>query len=186
MGNDVYHDTIELGQKETPDWSKQKLYFITNNKNLKEILISGVIKNEEGYKKYYKDFCELAPNYLPVFVNKIPNNLLSYCTKESGGAVVVIELTLNLENIKDRIVAYIDNKGIKTEEKFDFVQKISVVYLDLIISINKIKTVFFKNQTLIDKFWEEKGTNNNLDIDLLKYEVPSTQKANFLKQRIPP
>jgi len=180
MDNIQEEEFMLLEQKEIPDWSKQKLYFITNNKNLKEILISGVIKNREGYKKYYRDFCELAPNCLPVFVDKIPKNLLPYCKEMDEDAVVAIELSFNLKTIKDSIVAYIDNNGIKTEKKFDFDKEISVVYLDGIISVNKIKTVFFENNTLKNKFFEDEGTNHSLDINLLKYKIP-LKKSNLFK-----
>jgi len=176
--NELFSDSDNIPDKKI-DYAIKKLYFVTNDENLKQIIISGQIRTRVAYHKYYQDFLDLCPGFLPLFIDKLPDNILSICREDETVNTVILELNLSLDDLKNHIKAYINENWARKEIPFDFNETVSVIFIDKVLSINNISKVYFKNNQELSAFKANKGTLNNFDIDVLKY---GTRKSLFTQK----
>ena len=163
----------------TIDYSERKLYFVTNEENLKQIIISGQIRTREAFFKYYQDFLDFCPGFLPLFIDKLPSNILSSCRENETVNTVILELNLSLEDLKNQIKAYINENWIREGKPLELDEEALVIFVDKALSINKVSKVYFENKQQLSAFKANKGTLNNFDIDVLKY---GAKKSLFIQK----
>ncbi len=183
--DDLFSNSNAKGEAQPPtsDTKKPKpksLYFVTNEENLKQILVSGLIKTREGYRKYYKDFLELSPGLIPLFIDKIPSNALTQCQEEGDTSIAVVAIRLNISSSKlqKHVKAYVDENGkMKTGEPAPLADA-KVIFIDKVLSINKVTKVYFENAAHMKNFERNESTLNNCDINIVKY---GTNKTLFSK-----
>ena len=76
----------------TDELRSQPRLVLTNQRNLREMLSTGMLLTLEGFEKYYPDAFELTPGRIPVFTSKLPANLVSRVAREPGVTPVALVL----------------------------------------------------------------------------------------------
>lgn len=93
--------------------SKPKPYlYLTNDKNLVEILTSGLIKTRDGYVKYRPDLLDASPtNSIPLFRDTVPINLLPSARAREIVRPVVIEIDRANVNVPEDAASLVIVQG---------------------------------------------------------------------------
>ena len=157
---------------------KNRWLMATNTANLRMIIAQGVISGPDGFKKYYSDTLELFPGYIPLFRNRIQQDILNYVISEDQGLTPCI-LEFDLKKIEG-IAKTVDNGRV-----FDLsLKEVDENCSDLLLLFAPVplcclSKVIFKSNTDIEAFENDAELYSNVPISKLKLHYSKKDQKLF-------
>jgi len=139
--------------------AKDRWFIPTNTENLKMIIAQGLISNSDGFKKYYSDVLELVQGYIPIFKNKIEQDILTYVVREMNDLTPAI-IEIDLKKITGIIKKVEDNKLVNIDLKD--IANVDILFIQAPLPLSVIATMIFKSKEDKNSFEEDSKLYSNV------------------------
>ena len=154
---------------------KTKWFLATNTANLNMIIAQGLITTSDGFSKYYRDTLELVPNYIPLFKDEIPNDVLDYVKEEENDLIPVI-IEIDIAKISSEIKVKGENSLIDLEgEK----EKVNELFLLAPLPLSVISSIIFSSSEAKKEFEENTSLYSNVVLNGLKLSATKADEKLF-------
>ena len=154
---------------------RTKWLLATNTANLNMIIAQGLITTSDGFSKYYSDTLELVPNYIPLFKDEIPNDILKYVIEEEDGLIPVI-IEIDIEKISSEIKVREESSLIALDgEK----EKVNELFLLAPLPLSVISSIIFSSSEVKKEFEENSSLYSNVVLNGLKLSATKADEKLF-------
>ncbi len=135
---------------------KTRWLFPTNTNNFRMILAQGLITAPEGFSKYYQDVLSDYEGFLPLFKNKVPEDLIAKATSEADHLDPCL-LELDVSGLSGQVDVF--TKGMYISKPLDDLgvdsDDIENILIPLPLPLGCIKKVILKNKASIKTFKDD-------------------------------
>lgn len=128
------------------------LLIATNTENLKSFITTGLIFPKVLFQKYYKDISEKTPDYIPIFIDSLPDSWIFECKEEADINVAIISLDIALEKIEQNILFYRNASGQIINGAPENYSDAQTIYYKGLLPVSIIKNVLFESDDSKKKF----------------------------------
>jgi hypothetical protein len=156
--------------------AKDRWFIPTNTENLKMIIAQGLISNSDGFKKYYSDVLELVQGYIPIFKNKIEQDILTYVVREMNDLTPAI-IEIDLKKITGIIKKVEDNKLVNIDLKD--IANVDILFIQAPLPLSVIATMIFKSKEDKNSFEEDSKLYSNVILADLKLSSTVAEEKLF-------
>lgn len=163
--------------------AKENRWFLpTNTDNLRMIIAQGLMTNPKGFSKYYTDTLEIFNGYIPLFKNKIQQNILKYVCSETEGLTPCI-LEFNVNVISGSCKAISRGELIDCNMKDIDEDNIDIVLIPAPLPISCISKVILQNIDIVKTFENDANLYSNVPIHDINITSASSDHKLF-KEKI--
>jgi hypothetical protein len=159
--------------------AKKSRWFIpTNLDNLRMIIAQGLISSPDGFKKYYTDVMEYIPGYIPIFKNKIQQNILKDVISEVDGLVpCILEIEIGMI---EGVVKVIENSSL-VDIAIENVDSSSneVFFIQAPLPLGIISKVIFRTNAEKNVFEKDASLYSNVPLSGITLHYTKTDQKVF-------
>lgn len=151
-------------EQPTPKHPSQWL-FVTNHMNLCYILSAGLILPPGGFRKYYQDPLSIAPGWIPVYADSLPQEALDIATRERKTLRPCV-MVLDLSSLGNGRVMGVDPKGDLVEVDIARAREggFRMIYISAPLPLTTVKVIAFNTKEDMAAFQEVASDFNNIPI----------------------
>lgn len=168
-------DNVDDG--ETKPKPPSQWLFVTNHMNLCYILSAGLIMSPSGFRKYYQDALSIAPGWIPIYADGVPQEALDIATRERKTLRPCV-MVLDLSSLGNGRVKGVNSKGDLVDVDIERAQdgEFRAIYIGSPLPLNIVKAITFRTKEDLSVFTEVVSSVNN--VPTKKYNIKVVKK-NF-------
>jgi len=154
---------------------KERCYIVTNHYNLQTFLFTGVIHSyAQYYSDYYEDIFQQYKNWVPVYVNNIPEDAIEKARLENTIPVI---LSVNLDGLPAPVRMISKNTEMMGDVLyFDDGLDAQLLLISSVLSIEIIEEIIFESSSDKKKFSTEIAQNGNTPSNWAKSKLKLDKK----------
>ena len=159
-----------------------KWLLATNTDNMRSIIAQGLITGMDGFEKYYSDYLEIVKNYIPVFKNKLPSDVLNRAVSEDESLTTcIIEFNLNVIH---GVVKTLNETNNIIDIDIMNVDEYSIVFIPAPLPLACIERIIFKNTKERVIFENDAKLYRNVPLIDIKLQSNKTDEKLFINTEL--
>lgn len=161
-------------------------YLVTNHLNLMYMIAAGLIMPPSGFgSKYYQDSLNSFPGWIPLHVDKIPQQALDLASKEAGHLFPVI-IKIRMSELKGKIPAVSLNNPSRETLLMELEEQSQVHLVPAPLPVSLIDSIVFQSMEEMRKFNTSASELKNAPVGDFQRKVGKTLFARAGSWTWPP